>query len=352
LKQATIGQMLDDIARGGAPGQALVCLFATAPYVNAAAGVGLEDYYYDPAVKLAAQQKLIDRFPKAALWPGLWADFGAFGEPSAFGCRVRWPEGQGMPSAQPVITGPEDMDRLRPMDPEKDGLLPLALDHLHYMVDHADPRYLQKYGYLDGVGISFGPGELAAVLMGHENFFLSLFEQGPRLHRMLSVVTDSVIAWLRAQERVTGTLRRLALPDHLAGQLSREQFEEFDLPYLRRVIQAFPRALVLYHNEYPVPYPEALADLGAHVFHFGGELGPVRRALGGRMTLMGNLEPVELLRKAPPEEIRRRSLELLQEAAGPRGFLLSAGGGLAPDTPAAALEAMQRAVEDYQSPPS
>ncbi len=345
----TLGQRLDDIAWGRNQGDVLVCLFVTAPFCNTIAGMGLKEYYFTPAAKLRAQTWLQDQLPGCMLWPGIWADFGAFGEPSAFGCQVRWPQEGGMPRAEPVITSPADMDAVRPPNPARDGLLPRALEDLRYFWQELEPRFIEQYGHLEGVGVSFGPTELAAVLLGHQNFFFALFDEPARLHNLLTVTTEAVIAWLTAQQKVNGRLKRITLPDHLAGQISREHCQEFVLPYLNQVIAAFPGALVMYHNEYPVSYPEALRALKAQVFHFGGELEPVKDALGRTMTLMGNLDPVGLLAQSTPEEIYRQAVACLQSGAQGGRFLLSAGGGLAPDTSLEALAALDRAVEWFRA---
>lgn len=89
---------------------------------------------------------------------------------------------------------------------------------------HLDSKYAEEYGYLKGVAVSFGPVELAAVLMGHENFFLNLMLKPQSIHRLLEITTDSVIRWLRAHEDINGTLRRIAIADHIPGQIGLQHF--------------------------------------------------------------------------------------------------------------------------------
>ena len=336
------------IMSGQTPDDAMVAIWNTAPFLNVFGGVALKDYYMSAEIKLRVQLEFQDRFPNFFCFPGIWSDFGAICEPSAFGCDIFWPDA-GMPMAKPVIQSTADIRSLKPIDPERDGLMPQALKDYRYFWDHLDPAYVETYGYLTGVAASFGPVELAAVLMGHQNFFLTMLAEPDPIHTLLEITTDSVIKWLKAHESVNGPLKRLAIADHLPGQISGEQFEEFWLPYSNRVVAEFPDATVLYHNEFPVPYLDALAKFQMHVFHFGGKLTSVKSILGTEITLMGNIPPVEILAQGTSEDVYACAIKALTQGASQGRFLLSSGGGLAPETPIENLLAMQKALDDHVS---
>ena len=106
----------------------------------------------------------------------------------------------------------------------------------------------------------------------------------------------------------------------------------------------FPDAMVLYHNEYPIPYPEALSQLKVDIFHFGGSISRLKNAIGDKMTLMGNLPPVEILARGSKEKVFEESIKAISKGARGGRFLLSSGGGLAPETPATSIEAMRNAL--------
>ncbi len=249
--------------------------------------------------------------------------------------------------AQPIIRTAGDMTSVRPIDPLRNGLMPQALDQYRYFWEHLENECIEKYGYLDGIATSFGPVELAAVLMGHGNFYMSLVEEPEKMHELLKVTTDSVIRWLEAQEKVNGSLKIIAIADHIPGQVSKEHFEELWLPYTNAVTEAFPNAMMIYHNEFPIPYIEALTEFRFHVFHFGGELEPVKNALGDRVTLVGNLHPVSLMLHGSVEEVYEEARQCLRKGIPGGPFLLSTAGGLAPGTPLGNLEAMAAALKSF-----
>jgi len=342
----TPNERLNNILSGQTPDDAMVAIWNTAPFLNVFGGVALKDYYMSAEIKLRVQLDFQKRFPGFFCFPGIWADFGAICEPSAFGCEIFWPDG-GMPMAQPIIQSPSEIQSLKPIDPQKSGLMPQALNDYRYFWDHLEHKYIDTYGYLAGVAASFGPAELAAVLMGHQNFFLALLEKPEFVHNLLDVTTESVILWLKAHESVNGPLQRLAIADHLPGQINGAQFEEFWLPYSNRVVTEFPDATVLYHNEFPIPYLDALAQFKMHIFHFGGDLTNVKSVLGGSLTLMGNIPPVEILAQGTIEKVYDSACKTLFRGAEHGRFLLSSGGGLAPETPIENLAAMEKARDDY-----
>ena len=343
----TVGQRFEKIVAGEPVDGPMVAIFNTAPFLNSVAGVPLKDYYTNPKVMLEVQLAFQDRFPDFFCFPGIWADHGALCEPSAFGCPIKWPEG-GLPMALPAVSSMSEAAAIKTIDPKKDGFLPQALDEYRFMWDNLPRRYIEEYGYLEGTAMSFGPVELAAVVIGYENFYLNLLLEPEAIHELLKVTTESVIKWLSAIQEINGPLKRLGLADHIPGQVAVEQFEEFWLPYSNKVVEAFPDALVFYHNEFPIRYLGALRAFKADVFHFGGAVEPAKEALGDRITLMGNLDPVNLLLKGSPEEIRTQALASLKQGWPGGRFLLSSGGGLSPDTPAAGLEAMAGAIEEYR----
>ncbi len=348
MPKRTQGDRLEEIVSGQTTEDVMVAIWNTAPYLNAFGGVTPKEYYTNAEVKLRIQVEFQNRFQDFFCLPGIWADFGAICEPSAFGCDIFWPD-TGMPMARPVIRSMADIQSIRPINPEKNGLMPQALNDYRYFWDHLDHKYIETYGYLDGVAASFGPAELAAVLMGHQNFYLALLAEPESVHRLLDITTESVILWLKAQESINGSLSRLAIADHLPGQISRDLFEEFWLPYSNQVVAEFGKATVLYHNEFPVPYLDALAEFKMHIFHFGGDLVPVKSALGEEITLMGNIPPVEILAQGTSDTVYDRALEALGQGAHQGRFLLSSGGGLAPETPIDNLVAMMMARDDYIS---
>ena len=313
------------------------------------AGIPAKDYYRDAAVKLAIQKQVLDEFPSIRWVPGFHADYGVVIEASAFGCPVQWFDDDS-PYAHSILTSLADIDKLTVPDPERDGLGPEALSQYRYFWDHVDRHYVDEYGYLDGFALSMGPLEIIASLRGHEGLFLDMYDDPVRLNRLLEIVTEYVLRWVRAQERINGKCKLLILVDHMPGNISVDCFEKYAFPYFKYIFDQFPDAIHLYHNEgASMHYISRIPDFGAQVFHCGKvDLVKAKQTIGNRVCLMGNLDaPADLL-FSKPERVTQLCLEMLRVAAPGGGYLLCTGGAMAPGTPRENLTAMVQAVSEYE----
>jgi len=345
--KANVCKRLMGIVSGENEKDVLIAIWDTAPFVNSLAGVESKDYYHNVEVKLKIQLWFQEQFPEFILFPGIWADYGAVCEPSAFGCEVKW-EGDSPAILSPAITSISEIMSLRAIDPLKAGLLPKALEEYRWLWKNVDQKYIDDYGYLDGIAASFGPVELAAVLIGYESFYRSLWKDGPATHTLLKITTDFVISWLKAQEDTNGPLKRIAIADHIPGQISLEHFREYFVPYTNQVLEAFPKATKIYHNEFPLKYISSLTEIKADIFHFGTDIIETKKCLGDKMTLMGNIHPVNILWNGSPEDVEREALYCLEKGTPGGRFLLSSGGGLSPGTSMENMRAMEMALNNFR----
>jgi len=102
----------------------------------------------------------------------------------------------------------------------------------------------------------------------------------------------------------------------------------------------------VYHNDAKVkPFLADLPDTGFDVLNFTHNLdiAEVRDKTGGRLCLMGNVNPLEIGVRGGPEQVREASLDVLRKTDG-KGMILSLGGGVSPGMPEANIRAMIEAV--------
>jgi len=322
-----------------------VAIWVTSPFVCSLFNVKVKDYHLDPQLMLETQLALQREYPGMMLLPGAYPEFGTVVEASSFGCEVVWFENDA-PYVKPAIKNLRDVVYLKPPNPQKDGLMPRVLEGYRYLWNSLDKRYIDNYGYLDGVAFSMGPIETAALIVAFDNFLISLYDYPDLIHQLLDVVTDSIILWIKAQEEVNGKIKRLFVADHMPHSLSSSHFEEFFFPYLLRIFKEFPDAIKLYHNEGNVLHVlDRIGNLGADIFHFGVDISEAKRIIGDRVCLMGNLDPVNLLLRGTPQQVLRECKRCISIASPSGGYLLSSAGGLAPGTPRENLKAIIDSVK-------
>ena len=143
-----------------------------------------------------------------------------------------------------------------------------------------------------------------------------------------------IIDWLKAQHKVMGdTVESIFILDDIVGFINEEHYMEFAHPYLKRICDAFPTEWIkIYHNDAEVDAClDHLPDAGFNVLNWGKQrhITEVKRRVGDRMGLMGNVNPLEIAVRGTPEEVKDETLEVL-EGAGGEGIILSVGGGVSP----------------------
>ena len=89
-KNRSIKKRLNAIVSGANKRDVLAAIWDTAPFLNSLVSVKAKDYYLDAKTKLDTQLWFQEQFPGLLLFPGIWSDYGAVCEPSAFGCEIGW----------------------------------------------------------------------------------------------------------------------------------------------------------------------------------------------------------------------------------------------------------------------
>jgi len=330
------------------PEEVPVVIWGLALWYTKRLGIRARDYYQGLEIKLDTQIKLQDEFPDALALPGIWPDFGVVAEASAFGCPLVWKEDQA-PVARPAITTMSQVLTMKPVNVKTDGLLPRVLETYEFYFRHLDARYIEEYGHLDGSVFFLGPLETAALVRGYCEFLIELIDNPKLVHKLLDIVTDTLLEWLEYLETRIGKIKRLMLADHFPTQISPEHYEEYFFPYVKRIFDHYPNSIKLYHNEGSVErILSRIADLGCSIFHFGTDVKKTKEAIGDRVCLMGNLDPVRDMQNGTPESVREKALKVLEAGAPGGGFILSAAGVFGADTPDENVRAMLDSVRAFK----
>lgn len=98
----------------------------------------------------------------------------------------------------------------------------------------------------------------------------------------------------------------------------------------------------VYHNDANVrPFLAELPDTGFDVLNWSDKI-PVteaREKTKGRITLMGNVPPLEIGVRGTAEQVSESAAAVVAASAG-EGLILSAGGGVSPGMPAENIRAL------------
>ncbi len=332
-------QQFKAAATGHATDQVPVALIVDSPWIPPYAGLDMLDYFLLPDVWLRENLALLTRFPDVAWIPGFWAEYGMAAEPSAFGGKIVWHHDR-PPSIAPVRGGLACLEGAPVADPHEDGYMPLALR----LYEHAAER-LAAEGLSIHMVAARGPLAVAGWLLGVSELMVLLKVERDATVRLLDVLTDSIIAWLRAQADAVGGVEGILLLDDIPGMLSPKMFDSMAAPYLARIFEAFPGLVRVYHNDTPCMHlVRKMAELPFEVWNFSHEMdiAEVQAGLPGK-ALMGNVPPLQVLAQGTPDQVTESARACIAKTGG-RNLILSAGGGVSGGTSAENIDALVRAA--------
>lgn len=331
-------------ARMEEPDEVPVSLLTSARFFSRLYGIKVFTFFHDPKLMLDATLHTMRRFPDIVFFPGLWADYGIVVEPSAFGSRIFWPENYAPYVRGELLKRPEDIMLLEPPDPKTDGLMPFVLESIHYIQKHAPKNIRYLYA------VARGPFQVASYMRGPTEFLVDLRVRPDAARKLIDVCTETAIRWLKVQLEVIDNPIGIFVPDDNASFLSPGLFEEFGLPVYKRIFSEFDGLLKVYHNDADSTHIlELLARCDFHVFNFSPatDIATVKRGIGQRVCLMGNVDPVNVMLRGTPEQVEEDCKRFIRIGGPGGGYILSLGGGPSMETPEENIEAMVRAAKKY-----
>jgi MtaA/CmuA family methyltransferase len=199
----------------------------------------------------------------------------------------------------------------------------------------------QHHGEYSILGWVEGPAAEAADLRNLMPFLIDLLEDEPFACELMDLCTESAIRFARAQLKAGADT--IGIGDAIASQVGPDTYEELILPREKRLVQAIQsmggrvKLHICGNITHLLP---GIADLGVDVLDVDHkvDLAAVRAAVGPRVTLAGNMDPVSVIRNGTPETIREAVRKACQEAGFP--YLVNAGCEIPSGTPVCNLRAL------------
>jgi uroporphyrinogen decarboxylase len=228
---------------------------------------------------------------------------------------------------EPVRTQ-ADIDKLRNFDPESEtGFL---MEAIRRVAREAGPS-------VPVLGFAAAPWTLACYMVEgrtKEGFATvkSFYNHEPAaFDRLLHKIVQVTASYLKAQ--IAAGAAAVQIFDTWCGELSLRDYEAFALPAVQEIITRIGGAVpVIYYTKASHHLLPAVARSGANVLSVDWrvDLRELRKSLGPRIALQGNVDPAVLL--GPVEKIRRVTSDTVA-ALGGTGHILNLGHGILQQTP-------------------
>ncbi len=261
--------------------------------------------------------------------------------PEAMGCAYEMVESRGPIFPNPIRTE-ADVDAL---------IIPTPTDHLNYVLEAIKLTKVGLAGRVPLIGFAGAPWTIFAYMTegsGSKTFSKAkywLYNNPTLSHKLLQKITDSTIAYLKAQVAVGANL--IQVFDSWAGILSPEQYRVFALPYIKQICEAITEV------------PTTVFAKGAHFalkdfanfpcntvgLDWNMEISESKLLLPNKV-LQGNLDPCALY--GTFAEVENQAVQML-DAFGPYHHIANLGHGLYPDIDPDKVRCFINKVKEYSA---
>ena len=197
-----------------------------------------------------------------------------------------------------------------------------------------------------------GPFSLAARLMDVSEIMMDCYDDPDMVHTVLRKTTDFLIAYAAAYKAAGADGVVMAEP--VSGLLSPNLEAEFSSPYVKELVEAVQDDgfIVVYHNcGNNVPRMlDSILKTGAEAYHFGNAVdmqADILEKTPGDILVMGNIDPVSVLRHGDPKKVSEETQALLEKCAKYPNFVISSGCDMPPMTPWENIDAFFAATDKF-----
>ena len=239
-------------------------------------------------------------------------------ETQGFGASIKY-----VKSSPPISTHPLKENKSLALLAKPDPLVS------HRMLDriNAVRAYKKQCGnFYSILGWIEGPAAEAANLRDVSNFLMDLVTDEPFVCDLMDACVDTGIEFAGAQ--VKAGADTIGIGDAIASQVSPDMYERMIQPREKRLIRAIKEmgAFVKLHICGNITHLlPGIANLDIDILDVDHmvRMQTVRDAVGHRVALAGNIDPVGVILQGTPELIRRKVLEIYKIVGNP--FIVNAG---------------------------
>ena len=330
----------------------------------------MKDYCQNPEVMFKMQLRLaefkqfhVDADHEMGVPENGWGvavDFQNYYEAAWFGCKIDFPE-NGMPTSHPFL-----------MDDNKNQLFEKGIPDPFSGIMGTAKEFVEKFqkmsdGYefhgapvtyiVNGAGLwTDGPFTMACELRGLDNFCADIFEDPDYAEQLLTYLTDSIIAKMKAWRKYHGMPEKVndfCFADDAIAMLSVDMVKDLLIPHYKRMIRELctDDCILGIHlcGDAGRLFPMLQRELNVEWFDTGFPLDHKKLAieLDNKAFFQGGPH-VALLLNGTPEQVEAETKRILEDVMPiTRKFMLRDANDIAPGTPMENIKAMVDACRKY-----
>ncbi len=269
----------------------------------------------------------------------IFADILLIVEP--LGVGLEFSKGEGPRIKRPIRSG-KAVDRMNDFDPES----------LNYVYDalKITRRALDPHKAL--IGFAGAPFTVASYMIegggsrNYENTKGLMYRDPWAWHLLMEKLTQGTTLYLNKQIKAGADVVQLF--DSWVGCLSRDDYKEFVLPHMKKLVSEIDKETpVIHFGTGTGSLLDLIKESGSQIIGLDWrvDLAKAWRQMGYNTAVQGNLDPVVLF--STPSEIRKRTKRILDSVKGRPGHIFNLGHGILPKTPVDNVLALVDFVHEY-----
>lgn len=306
------------------------------------AGARFSQAYQDPDLYIRSQLKLIKDFGLDSAWD-IWCTPAV---DEALGAKMDIPEDDPPWIAEPCVHGPDDLDKLRRVDPWKDGRMPYMLDLVARLKKAVGPD-------MPVTAWASPPFRTACMIRGNTELYMDIFDNPGFVKDLLEITTENCTAYGKALVEAGADIIAISNPVANTDCISLDHFKEFAHPYSKRMFAEMKAAGAKAINFHTCGRWDDRFDLcceNVDIIHCDRvDIGSFTARYGDRIVAMGNVKAVATMLQGSKEQVRRETLACLEAAGSSNRYILSADCEVPRDTSPANMRALVDALAQYNA---
>lgn len=284
------------------------------------------EVYNDPSKQLEVAKKMNETFESDFIYS--LCDGAIFCE--TLGLELLKPDFDFPSVLTHPITNKESLKNYQIPDPYQSGRMPVNLKSLSLIASHIDkPLYVSIQG----------PFTLAVQLAGATHLLRCVIKDPEFVEELLAFTTETVRRYAVAVSKVGAKYISIAEPATVT--LGRERFKNLVVPNLNRIYKDLECWKGLHICGDTTEFLDLMLTCNIDALSLDQimDYKEVMKIMPENIVLLGNLDPLELLDRCNPEEIKKGTIKMLKEMKKYNNYLCAFGCNCMNDTKVENLQA-------------
>ena len=306
-------------------------------------GVTMEQYRNSPKVIAETFISAVDKYQ----YDGILVDIDTVTLAGAVGVKVDFPPDDAARSHDGNIADLDDVFKLKPARVGDYKYIQIWLEAVRMLKD-----YYKDEIYIRG-NCDQAPFSLASMMRGAQTWMLDLMMGSEeQITALLEYCTDATTQFINLMAQTGCDM--VSNGDSPAGpaMISAEMYEKYALPYEKRIADAahkngLPYTLHICGNTDIILESMKKTESDAFELDYLTDINKIYDLCNDSVTFIGNIDPSGVIALGRVEDVKKKTLELLEIYKNSNRFILNAGCAIPPTTPSANLKAMIETARNF-----